>query len=63
LDTTVPYGKSAIKVISSPSATDFTWRKDSALKINESVTVLGYTITNVETGIFGDVVKVEKVGG
>lgn len=32
------------------------------LRLGESVTVLGYKITVVETGDFGDVVSVEKVG-
>ena len=34
---------------------------DAPLKLNESVTVLGYKITVVESGDFGDVVKVEKI--
>lgn len=62
LDTKIPYRKSPITVVSSPSALDFTWRSDAALKVNESVTVWGYKITNIESGDFGDVVKVEKVG-
>ena len=61
LDTTIGYRKSPVKVIPSPSATDATWRRDAALKVNESVTILGYKITNIESGDFGDVVKVEKV--
>jgi hypothetical protein len=51
-----------MKLVTSPSATDTQWRRDAALKVNESVTIWGYKITNVETGDFGDVVKVEKVG-
>lgn len=62
LDTTIPYRKSPITVISTQSAGDFVWRTDAALKLNESVTVWGYKITNIESGDFGDVVKVEKVG-
>jgi len=34
---------------------------DAPLKLNESVTVWGYKITVVESGDFGDVVKVEKL--
>ncbi len=62
VDTTIPYRKSTMKLVPSPSATDTQWRRDAALKVNESVTIWGYKITNVETGDFGDVVKVEKVG-
>lgn len=62
LDTTIPYRKSTMKIVPSPSATDTMWRRDAALKVNESVTVWGYKITNIESGDFGDVVKVEKVG-
>ena len=62
LDTTIRYGKSPLKIIPSPTSTDATWRKDAALKVNESVTIWGYKITNIESGAFGDVVKVEKVG-
>jgi M6 family metalloprotease-like protein len=62
VDTTIPYRKSTMKLVPSPSATDTKWRRDAALKLNESVTIWGYKITNVETGDFGDVVKVEKVG-
>ncbi len=62
LDTTIPYRKSTMKLVPSPSATDTTWRRDAALKLNESVSIWGYKITNIESGDFGDVVKVEKVG-
>ena len=34
---------------------------DAPLKLNESVTVWGYKITVIESGDFGDVVKVEKI--
>jgi hypothetical protein len=34
---------------------------DATLKINESITSNGYKISVVETGSFGDVIKVEKV--
>jgi hypothetical protein len=62
LDTTIPYRKSTMKLVPSPSATDTTWRRDAALKLNESVSIWGYKITNIESGDFGDVVKVEKAG-
>jgi M6 family metalloprotease-like protein len=62
LDTTIGYRKSPLKIVPSPSATDATWRRDAALKINESVIIWGYKITNIETGDFGDVAKIEKIG-
>ena len=62
LDTTIPYRKSPLKIVSPTSATDLKWRRDSALKLNQSLTVWGYKITNIESGDFGDVVKVEKIG-
>ena len=62
LDTTIPYRKSPLKIVSPASATDLKWRRDSALKLNQSLTVWGYKITNIESGDFGDVVKVEKIG-
>ncbi len=60
LDTAIPYYQSAFQIVPSPSATDNEWRRDAALKKGESVTVDGVTITNVETGAFGDVAKIEK---
>jgi M6 family metalloprotease-like protein len=60
IDTTIPYYVSAIKIVPSPSATDAEWRRDAALKKGETVTVDGVTITNVESGAFGDVAKIEK---
>ena len=62
LDTTIGYRKSPLKIVPSPTSTDTTWRRDAALKLNESATIWGYKITNIESGEFGDVVKVEKVG-
>jgi hypothetical protein len=45
-----------------PSRTiDREWYTDAALKLNESVVTNGWKITVVESGDFGDVVKVEKV--
>jgi hypothetical protein len=37
------------------------WETDSALKVNETVTSGGWKVTVMESGDFGDVVKVEKV--
>ena len=44
----------------SNDVTDFTI--NTPLRQGESVTHEGWKITNVESGEFGDVVKVEKVG-
>jgi len=61
IDTTVPYRYSTMKIVQSPSGTDTEWRRDAALLVGESVTVGGWKITNLESGDFGDVIKVEKV--
>jgi M6 family metalloprotease-like protein len=47
LDSKIPYHRSPVKVI-------------KVLKNGESVSLNGYKISNVESGTFGDVVKVEK---
>ena len=62
IDSTVPYGLSTMKLVPRVGSTDKQWRRDSALKIGDAVTTQGWKITVVETGDFGDVVKVEKVG-
>ena len=61
IDTTIPYGRSAIKLVPSPSSKDGTWRRDSALLINEFVEVSGWKISYIESGDFGDVVQVERL--
>jgi M6 family metalloprotease-like protein len=48
LDSKIPYHRSPVKVV-------------RVLKNNDSVNVSGYKITVVESGDFGDVIKVEKV--
>ncbi len=48
LDTSVPYRKTPVKVV-------------KVLKNQDSVIVSGYKITLIESGDFGDVVKVEKI--
>ena len=60
VDTTIPYRYSTIKLVPSPTATDTQWRRDAALQVGESVTTNGWKITYIETGSFGDVVRVEK---
>lgn len=61
IDTTVKHGLSPIKVVGPLRETDHQWRTDSLLRIGESVSINGWKITVVESGDFGDVVKVEKV--
>ena len=62
MDTRIPYRRSPAFIVSPARSTDLEWYTDSALKLGESVTTNGWKITVVETGDFGDVVKVEKVG-
>lgn len=61
IDTTIPYGRSAIKLIPSPTSKDSTWRRDSALLINEYVEASGWKISYIESGDYGDVVQVERL--
>lgn len=61
LDSTIPYRRSPVKVVYPARSVDRQNELDSALRINESVTYKGWKVTVVETGIFGDVVKVEKI--
>jgi M6 family metalloprotease-like protein len=62
IDTTVPYGLSTMKLVPRIGSTDKQWRRDSALKNGDSVSTQGWKITVVESGNFGDVVRVEKIG-
>ncbi|MGI9198323.1 MAG: hypothetical protein ACR2I9_01220 [Candidatus Nanopelagicaceae bacterium] len=60
IDTRKPYLSSPAFIVSPSRSTDLEWYTDSALKLGESVTSNGWKITVVETGDFGDVVRVEK---
>jgi len=62
IDTTVPFGLSTMKLVPRIGSTDRQWRRDSALKSGDSVSTQGWKISVVESGDFGDVVKVEKAG-
>ena len=62
VDSRVPYRRSPVFIVPPARSKDRTWETDSALKLNESVISGGWKITVVESGDFGDVVKVEKVG-
>jgi M6 family metalloprotease-like protein len=60
IDTTIPYNLSPMKLVPRVGSTDTVWRRDSALKLGDSLTVQGWKISVIESGDFGDVVKVEK---
>jgi M6 family metalloprotease-like protein len=62
IDTTIPYNLSAMKLVPRVGSVDKEWRRDAALKVGDSISTQGWKITVVESGDFGDVVKVEKVG-
>ena len=62
IDTTIPYRKSALKLVIKNKSTDFPWRRDAALKLGESVIANGWQISVIESGDFGDVIKVQKLG-
>ena len=62
IDTRLPYKRSPMQLIAPARSTDREWYTDSALRLNETVTTNGWKITVIETGDFGDVVKIEKVG-
>ena len=62
IDTTIPYNLSPMKLVPRVGSIDNEWRRDSALQLNDSLTVQGWKISVLERGDWGDVVKVEKVG-
>lgn len=62
VDTRIPYKRSPMQIIAPNRSADREWYTDSALKSGESVSTQGWKISVVESGDFGDVVKVEKVG-
>jgi M6 family metalloprotease-like protein len=63
LDTRIRYRLSPMKIVYPTRSVDRNEELDSALRRQESVTHRDWKITVVETGIFGDVVKVEKLTG
>ncbi len=62
VDTKIRYNLSPVKIVYPARSVDREWETDSTLRLGESVTSDGWKITVTETGKFGDVVKVEKVG-
>lgn len=61
IDTKVRYGYSPFKIVVGPYTTDMFGYKDALLQVGESVTTNNYKVTYVETGSFGDVVRVELI--
>ena len=60
IDSTIPYHLSSMKLVPRVGSKDDQWRRDAALQVGDSVTVNGWKISVIESGDFGDVVKVEK---
>jgi hypothetical protein len=60
VDTTIPYHKSPVHIISPTRSIDKEWNTDSALRLNEFVTFSGWKIKVIESGDFGDVIEVSK---
>jgi M6 family metalloprotease-like protein len=61
LDTRIKYRQSPVKIIPPARSVDRFSELDSAFRKNESVVFRNWKISVVESGIFGEVIKVEKV--
>jgi M6 family metalloprotease-like protein len=61
LDTRIKYRQSPVKIIPPSRSVDRFSELDSALRKNESVVFRNWKISVVESGVFGEVIKVEKV--
>lgn len=61
IDTRIPYHRSPAFIQPPSRSKDLDWYSDAALQLNETVTTNGWRITVVESGDFGDVVKIEKI--
>jgi M6 family metalloprotease-like protein len=61
LDTRIKYRQSPMKIVPPSRSTDRMFESDSALRKKESVVFRNWKITVVESGVFGDVVRIEKV--
>jgi hypothetical protein len=60
VDTTIPNGMGPMRVIPRPG-TNEVWFESAPIKLNESYLIDGYKITVIESGIFGDVIRVSRV--
>ena len=63
IDTKIDWPYSAFRIVPPTRSKDRTNEADSPLKIGEFVITNGIKVTVVETGSFGDVVRVENVDG
>ena len=61
LDTRIKYRQSPMKIIPPSRSVDRFSELDSALRKNESVLFRNWKISVLESGVFGDVVRIEKV--
>jgi M6 family metalloprotease-like protein len=61
LDTRIKYRQSPMKIIPPSRSVDRFAELDSALRKKESIVFRNWKITVVETGVFGDVVRIEKL--
>jgi hypothetical protein len=60
VNTSTSTGLGPMRIVGRPGSTDILHR-DASLKLGQSYEVSGYLIKVIESGVFGDVVKVEKV--
>jgi M6 family metalloprotease-like protein len=60
VNTSISGGLGPMRIVARPGSTDNLYR-DAPLKLGQSYEVSGYLIKVIESGVFGDVVKVEKV--
>lgn len=59
VNTSIRSGLGPMKVLSRPGSTKV-WLEDAPLKLSETYLVDGYFIEVIESGVFGDVIKVSK---
>lgn len=63
IDTNMVHPNSPYRLIQPSRSVDREWERDAALKQGESVQFNGWRVTLIESGSFGDVVKIENIGG
>ena len=59
VNTSIYSGLGPMRVVGRPGSTDV-WLRDAPLKLSELLVIDGYTIEVIESGGFGDVIKVSK---
>ena len=60
VDTAISTGNGPIRIIGRPGSTQIQF-VDATLQLNETREVYGYSIKFIESGVFGDVIQVEKI--